>query len=192
MFRNIFQWTNQNSQNIFDQDHDMIFRNRTYGPAGGETLEQKKARWALWTERIRRWNGIDRIGPFFYGWLGKRIMMMMMMMMNSLLWFSIWNSLLGEIFWTTSEDLEISYNIMEYLGIFAERRQSEELQRREKEQRGRGVVRSVATRYVLSSMGVCFLYCASFAVLSFNLITIIYRLLARTRKCLQKTSTITG
>ena len=81
---------------------------------------------------------------------------------------------------------------MEYLGIFAERRQSEELQRREKEQRGRGVVRSVATRYVLSSMGVCFLYCASFAVLSFNLITIIYRLLARTRKCLQKTSTITG
>ena len=41
---------------------------------------------------------------------------------------------------------------MEYLGIFAERRQSEELQRREKEQRGRGVVRSAATRYVLSLM----------------------------------------
>ena len=38
---------------------------------------------------------------------------------------------------------------MEYLGIFAERRQSAELQRREKKQRGRGVVQSVATRYVL-------------------------------------------
>ena len=48
----------------------MIFRNRTYGPAGGETLEQKKARWALWTERLRRWNGIERIGPFFcHSWL---------------------------------------------------------------------------------------------------------------------------
>ena len=45
---------------------------------------------------------------------------------------------------------------MEYLGIFAERRQSEELQRREKEQRGRGVVQSVATRYVLSPMPLIF------------------------------------
>ena len=57
---------------------------------------------------------------------------------------------------------------MEYLGIFAERRQSDELQRREKEQRGRGVVQSVATRYVLSSIFVvqnsetrslCFVLC---------------------------------
>ena len=45
--------------------------------------------------------------------------------------------------------LKISWNILEY---FAERRQSDELQRREKEQRGRDVVQSVATRYVSSSM----------------------------------------
>ena len=45
--------------------------------------------------------------------------------------------------------LKISWNILEY---FAERRQSDELQRREKEQRGRDVVQSVATRYVLSLM----------------------------------------
>ena len=57
---------------------------------------------------------------------------------------------------------------MEYLGIFAERRQSAELQRREKKQRGRGVVQSVATRYMLSSIFVvrnsetrslCFVLC---------------------------------
>ena len=41
--------------------------------------------------------------------------------------------------------LNMPWNILEY---FAERRQSDELQRREKEQRGRGVVQSVATRYV--------------------------------------------